>query len=348
MKTWVKILAVSLIIYSFIAGLLVPLGPGIVKVNPVKAAAGSQQVLDIWSYNTHYATSNPEVYLKGEEDHMLKASSLEVVGDQKIKAIFDFPNATPGTPGIQGLTLVVNNLKDGNSILPGALFLTTKEISPSVPQWVPLSQIDLQKASFIKFPYRKILEETIRNIYFHVSLWFAMILLFLISMIRSIQHLRFGGSRFDQQARSYAEVGILFGVLGLVTGMLWAKYTWGAPWSFDIKQNMSAVALLIYLAYFVLRASIEDIDKKSRIAAAYNIFAFAALVPLLFVIPRLVDSLHPGNGGNPALGSDDLDHTMRMVFYPAVIGWMLMGLWMSNLLYRYHRVNVFFLEKVNS
>ncbi len=348
MKTWVKILAVSLIVYSFIAGLLVPLGPGIKKVSPIKVVAGNQQILDIWTYNTHYSSSKPTVFLKGEHDHLLKATSVEVVGDQKIKALFNFPKITPGTPGIQDLTLVINNQKDGNSILPGALFLSTDEVSASVPQWIPLDQIKLEKATFFKFPYRKILEETIRNIYFHVSLWFAMILLFLLSMIRSIQHLRVGGIRFDQQARSYAEVGILFGMMGLVTGMLWATYTWGAPWSFDIKQNMSAVALLIYLAYFVLRSSIDDNDKKSRIAAAYNIFAFVALIPLLFVIPRLVDSLHPGNGGNPALGSDDLDNTMRMVFYPAVVGWMLMGLWMANLLYRYHRVNELFLEKANT
>src|SRR5690606_31379887 len=97
-------------------------------------------------------------------------------------------------------------------------------------------------------------------------------------------------------------------------------------------------AILIYLAYFVLRSSFDDFDKRARIAAVYNIFAFAALIPLLFVIPRMTDSLHPGSGGNPAMGGEDLDNTMRMIFYPAIIGWTLMGVWISQILFRILRL----------
>ena len=113
--------------------------------------------------------------------------------------------------------------------------------------------------------------------------------------------------------------------------MLWAKYTWGSYWSGDPKQNASAIGMLIYLAYFVLRGSIEDLQKKARISAVYNIFAFAMLIPLLFVLPRLTDSLHPGNGGNPGFNAYDLDSKMRMVFYPAIIGWTLLGFWLAEL-----------------
>jgi heme exporter protein C len=62
------------------------------------------------------------------------------------------------------------------------------------------------------------------------------------------------------------------------------------------------------------------------------------MIPLVFVIPRLTDSLHPGNGGNPALGGDDMDNTMRMIFYPAIIGWTLLGLWISQIIYRFFKV----------
>jgi heme exporter protein C len=51
----------------------------------------------------------------------------------------------------------------------------------------------------------------------------------------------------------------------------------------------------------------------------------------IMIMPRLVDSLHPGNGGNPGFGKYDLDSNMRMVFYPAIIGWSLMGVWMMQL-----------------
>jgi heme exporter protein C len=55
------------------------------------------------------------------------------------------------------------------------------------------------------------------------------------------------------------------------------------------------------------------------------------LIPLLFILPRLTDSLHPGNGGNPGFNTYDLDLNMRKVFYPAVIGWALLGFWITDL-----------------
>jgi len=156
----------------------------------------------------------------------------------------------------------------------------------------------------------------------------------LISVIHSVRYLSSNNLLFSTKAAAYARVGVLFGILGLITGAIWAKHTWGAYWSWDVKQNTAAVAVLIYMAYFVVRDSFDDLDKQARISSVYNIFAFAALIPLLFVIPRMADSLHPGNGGNPALGSNDLDNTMRMVFYPGVIAMMLIGAWIANLLWR--------------
>ncbi|MFT6937764.1 MAG: heme exporter protein C [Saprospiraceae bacterium] len=110
---------------------------------------------------------------------------------------------------------------------------------------------------------------------------------------------------------------------------------------------MSAIALLIYMAYFVLRSSFDDEQQQARLSAIYNIFAFVSLVPLLFIIPRMYDSLHPGNGGNPAFGSEDLDNTMRMVFYPAVIGWTLLGFWIANLLARMGNIKMWWIEQLD-
>ena len=87
------------------------------------------------------------------------------------------------------------------------------------------------------------------------------------------------------------------GMLGLVTGAIWANFTWGAPWSNDPKQIGVAIGLLIYLAYLVLRNSLLDIDKRARIAAVYNIFAYFIYLPLIMILPRMVESLHPGGKG---------------------------------------------------
>lgn len=189
-------------------------------------------------------------------------------------------------------------------------------------------------------PAKPILNETIRNLYFHVSMWFSMMILFLVSVVYSIKYLRSGKRIHDHYAVEFARSGILFGVLGLVTGMIWAKYTWGAFWSNDPKQLGAAIALLIYFAYLVLRNSLTDEDKRAKTGAVYNVFAFAMLVPTIWVIPRLLDSLHPGGMGNPAFNTDDIDSRMRMIFWPAAVpGWTLLGVWITTLRIRLHKLD---------
>lgn len=180
-------------------------------------------------------------------------------------------------------------------------------------------------------PARFILNETIRNLYFHVPMWFTMILLFSCAFYYSLKYLRSNNLAYDIYASEFVKIGILFSIFGMLTGMEWAKYTWGEAWSNDPKQLATAICMLTYFAYLILRGGIKDEEKRAKISAVYNVFAFALMIPLLFVLPRMVDSLHPGNGGNPAFSKYDLDNRMRMVFYPAVIGWFLLGLWITSL-----------------
>jgi heme exporter protein C len=181
-------------------------------------------------------------------------------------------------------------------------------------------------------PAKPILNETIRNLYYHVAMWFGMMIFFIISVIYSIKYLRTGKPSHDWYAAEYANTGILFGVLGLITGAIWANYTWGKPWSNDPKQLGAAIALLIYFAYLVLRNSMTDLDKRARIGAVYNIFAFCMLFPTIWILPRLAESLHPGGMGNPALNTHDIDSRMRIVFwFGAVPGWALLGTWITTL-----------------
>lgn len=186
----------------------------------------------------------------------------------------------------------------------------------------------------ISAPRLPILNETIRCLYYHVPMWFAMMALMLGSLIMSIKFLWNGDMMADLFAEWYAKVSIVLGILGLVTGMMWATFTWGSPWHGDPKQNASAIALLIYLAYSLLRNSLPEQEKRARIAAVYNVFAFFAMLALIWIVPRMTDSLHPGNGGNPGFSPYDLDAYMRMVFYPANIGWILIGFWISSLFVR--------------
>src|SRR6186713_2776345 len=89
----------------------------------------------------------------------------------------------------------------------------------------------------VEVPRLPILHETIRNLFFHVTMWFGMIFLLLVSLIYSIRYLKDSKLENDVVAEETARTGILFGMLGLVTGSLWAKFTWGAWWVNDAKLN---------------------------------------------------------------------------------------------------------------
>ncbi|WP_461452346.1 cytochrome c biogenesis protein CcsA [Mucilaginibacter sp.] len=183
-------------------------------------------------------------------------------------------------------------------------------------------------------PALPVLHETIRNLYFHVPMWMGMLTVFVLSVYFSVKYLRNGREEDDLAAVECVNTGLLFYGLGLVTGMLWAKYTWGQFWSGDPKQNSAAIAFLLYCAYLVLRNSIDEEQKRAKISAIYNIFAFPIMIVLIFILPRMTDSLHPGSGGNPAFGKYDLDNGMKIAFYPAMLGWSFIALWIATIRYR--------------
>jgi heme exporter protein C len=165
-----------------------------------------------------------------------------------------------------------------------------------------------------------------------------MTLLLLISAVNSVRYLGSAKPIHDFYAVEAVNTGLFFGVLGLITGSIWAKFTWGTFWTSDPKLNAAAVGELIYIAYIILRGSFQDEQQRARISAIFNLFAFPIFISIIYVLPRLTDSLHPGNGGNPAFSQYDLNNNMRFVFYPAVLGFLLLGVWFTSLRVRYRVV----------
>lgn len=181
-------------------------------------------------------------------------------------------------------------------------------------------------------PELPILHETIRNVYYHVPIWFAMLFQMGYSVVFAVIHLAKNDAKSDILSNQSAQVGLFLALPGLLTGCMWAKFTWGTWWTFeDPKLNGVAIAVLIYLAYFILRSSVIDELKRARISAVYNIFAFVMMFVFIMILPRLTDSLHPGNGGNAKFAQYDMNNNLRTVFYPAVIGWIMLSLWILDI-----------------
>jgi heme exporter protein C len=181
-------------------------------------------------------------------------------------------------------------------------------------------------------PDLPLIGETIRNLYFHVGMWFSMIVMFTISVVFSVIHMKRLDPRSDLIAREAVNVALLFGVLGILTGMVWAHFTWGSWWVNDVKLNGAAIAMLAYLAYKVLRSSVKDASLRARVASVYNVLAFVIMLLFVMILPRTVgESIHPGQDGNPALNPKELDPAMRVVFYPAVLAWILLSIWIFEI-----------------
>lgn len=338
---WWKAISVVLVLYILSVGLLVPLKPGITYVSPYSAHSGDSLRVSFHGYNSYYTRSEAKdirVWLQYDENQAIQGQNLSVLNDTTLEASFSLPAQLPReTPSVM-LNAILDHPTDGVSLLPSAIEIVRDTAARSAAVWTANPVQNLHIVKDFSFPYRNVIYESIRNTYYHVPMWFALIFLFAASVYHSLMFLLRKQLDSDRKASAYAETGLLFGIMGLVTGMLWANYTWGAPWSNDIKQLMTAVALLIYLAYFILRRSFDEPEKGARLSAVYNIFAFASLIPLLYIVPRMFASLHPGSTGNPAFGSQDLDNTMRLVFYPAILGFTGIGFWLAELRTRTKRI----------
>lgn len=331
---WWKLLAVVMLLGASITALRVPLSPALVHVEPGRIAPG-HVALTITGYNTHFHQEAVQVHLENGGERLC-ASEVRVLSSTSIEVRFMVPEGFRDHLS----TVAVMEGEHGRLVMPGAVF-TSGTGNGSGVTGCPEPEEELGMSKAFTFPNRNILYESIRNLCFHVPMWFAMITLMGISVWKSVRALGSNDLDDDLAALQAAKVGLLFCGLGLVTGAIWARATWGTWWTNDVKLNGSAVTALIYLAYLVLRGSVQDPHKRARLAGIYNIFAFVLLVMFLFVVPRLnaVDSLHPGNGGNDGFGDLDLDDRLRSVFYPACMGWILFATWMYDLRVRAARLS---------
>lgn len=226
-KIW-KFSGVGLLVYVIIAGMLVPLKTGIESVKPSKGKAGEVLEIEVTGYNSHFkeAGNSLRAWLKWENGKAIASKSLVIKDDRKMTLSFTIPGNLPENKEVQTVTLLIDNSIDGTSVLPSAVFLTAskeKVLSEKVNWVIPG---DFSNTSGISFPFRNILGETIRNTYFHVPLWFGMMFLFLFAVINSIKYLKKGNPEYDLKAEAFTQTGIFYGLMGLVTGALWAKNTW--------------------------------------------------------------------------------------------------------------------------
>jgi heme exporter protein C len=189
----------------------------------------------------------------------------------------------------------------------------------------------------LTMPYILGLAERGRIIFFHVPMSWIATLAYLIAMIYGIMYLRTRNLDFDRMSMAVASVATMYGVLATVTGAVWARFNWGVFWNWDPKQTAIFLVLLIYAAYFLLRGSIDDAERRARLAAVYSVIGFVSVPFLFFILPRLMPGLHPGSSDDTSAGpllslkSDSLNITKQWVFGLSLFSFTMVFFWLANL-----------------
>jgi heme exporter protein C len=178
-------------------------------------------------------------------------------------------------------------------------------------------------------PAKGFIGESSRIVFFHVPCAWVSTLAFLVAAAYSLAYLVRRNPWHDDIAAAAVKIGLLFGVLTLITGSLFAKIMWGSWWNWDPRESSYLLLVFLYSAYVFLRASIDDPERRSRIAAAYALFAIVLMPFLVFVAPRITASLHPQTVINPQ-GKILMDTPTRAVFFGALAAFSWLFVWMLS------------------
>lgn len=192
-----------------------------------------------------------------------------------------------------------------------------------------------------EFPIIPGLEEKARILFFHVPMAWVTVVAFLTSMVYGIRFLRTKDLNEDIKSVSSASLGSLFCVLATVTGSIWAKFNWGSFWNWDPRETSIVVLLLIYGAYFALRSAIPSEEKRATLSAVYAVIAGITVPFFIFIMPRMIASLHPEPLVNTE-GKVHMNGIMLTVFLGSLAGFTALFAWMFDVKVRAHHIEEYY------
>ena len=185
----------------------------------------------------------------------------------------------------------------------------------AVPPWLAGLAGSMMLASlyltFVWVPMESTMGVVQRIFYVHVPSAFVAFVAFTIGGIASIQYLATRKNSYDDLSAAANEVGLLFAVVNLTTGMLWAKPVWGVYWAWDARLTTMLLLALIYAAYHILRQSVVEPTQRAVVCAVTSIFGMVD-IPIVYMANQWWRTQHPA----PVLsGEGSIDPKMRFVLY---------------------------------
>lgn len=197
-------------------------------------------------------------------------------------------------------------------------------------------------------PRAESLGDSSRIIYFHVPIAWLSVISFLIAGYHSTRILLSENNTTEREFKSYnaAYAGIIFSIITVITGSIWAKISWGTYWNWDPRETSIVILMLIYISYFSLYSALHENPNRTRISSVYLIIAMLTMPFFVFVIPRIYPSLHPDTIIN-ADKKIHLESSMRLTLFVSTGVFTLFYGYIFNLMNRISSIELKIQEKNN-
>lgn len=186
-------------------------------------------------------------------------------------------------------------------------------------------------ASYLVFffaPMEAVMGNVQRVFYFHVATGWAGMLGYILALVAGVVYLIKGTRKWDVIGLAGVEIGLVFMLINIASGSIWARPIWNTWWTWDPRLVTASVMELIYIAYLMLRQGIEDPDRRARFGAIYAIIGSIS-VPLTFFSIRIWRTIHPvviGSSDPEAQGSFDMTADMRTTFFFGLLTFTVIGI----------------------
>ncbi|HDD55696.1 MAG TPA: cytochrome C assembly protein [Chloroflexi bacterium] len=170
---------------------------------------------------------------------------------------------------------------------------------------------------FYYAPVEKLMGAVQKVFYFHVATAWVGMLGFLVAAAAGIFYLRRGEEQWDIVGVSAVEISLVFFLIAIIMGSIWARPIWNTWWTWDPRLTTASIVELIYAAYMLLRSGVDDPERRARFSAIYALFGFIS-VPLTFISIRLLRTIHPiviGSAEAAGQGGFNMDAPMKMAFF---------------------------------
>ncbi len=180
-----------------------------------------------------------------------------------------------------------------------------------------------------------------RIFYYHIPMAWMTVLAYAVNLIYAVRFLKTRKEIDDYRSLWSAELGTMFCVLATITGSMFAQVTWGVYWTWSEPRMLSIfILLLIYGAYLSLRAAIPNPERKGVLSSAYSIFAFPTVPFFIFVMPRMMLSLHPADSVIDKNLKFTMGRTELPIFFMSLFCFTVIYFWMFGLGIRLHKLQL--------